>query len=135
MSRWRLESETSTTQAQSQTASRPDPIYMQVCFEFRCIFFPTTYDRVTHFVRRTMLSKFRDENLLLLAHNFQTAVVVVVRSLLLNGYEFRSQMARVLQFCTLCIARGLHTNILLLGGNYLYHNQYFVREKRLSTLT
>lgn len=40
-----------------------------------------------------MLSKFRDDNLILLAHNFQTAVVTVLRSLLPNSYELRSQMA------------------------------------------
>jgi hypothetical protein len=66
--------------------------------------------------------------------NFQTAVVAVVRSLLLNSYEYRSQMARVLQFSTLCIARGLHTNTLLLSTNCLYRNHDFVQEKRLSTL-
>jgi hypothetical protein len=85
-----------------------------VCVEFRCISFPTSYDCVTHFVRRTMLSEFRDENLILLPHNFQTAVVAVVRSRLLSSYEFRSQMARVLQFSTLCKPCGLQTNIFLL---------------------
>ena len=82
-----------------------------------------------------MLSKLKDEHLILLAHNFQTVVVATVHLLLPNIYEFRSQMARVLQFCTLRIPRGLHTNILLLDTNCLYHNHYFVREKLLSTLT
>lgn len=92
----------------SHAASRPDPIYMQECFEFRSIFFPTPYDCVTLFLWRIMLSKFRDENLILLAHHFQTAVVADVRSLP-NGYEFRSQMARVLHFSTLCIPPDLRT--------------------------